>query len=225
MIRALGARAAIAALATFTVTACAGTEPCESAASCPEGAVCDLDGVCRPLPTQAALRFARPVRLAPLDWGGTRSDAPSRVPADDDTLELGGDADAVVHLAFGPVPLDRPVVRAVLTMPPHPTWSGPPERAEVVARRTRRFHGTVLSRHRAPEAIGGTAVAQAVLAGGPRSLRLDVTRAVRAAADRREVRVFLAVEIAGGGGDRPWRLASPRASDPERRPRLDLLLR
>lgn len=209
--------------AAFALAGCGGPPPCGAARGCPEGAVCQLDGTCRPLSSGPGARFARTRRLRALDWavlreGGLR---PPRPALRGDELALGGPEDARVVLAFGPIPDDRPIGRVVLTLHPHPGWSGPRAAGRVAVAPAAPFDGAALERGEVPAVEARPRVERGVAATAGRPLRLDVTELVH----RTERRAHLGVTLARGGGPAPWRLASPRATDPNRRPHLDLLLR
>lgn len=208
---------------TWALVACgASADPCASSTACPDGTVCHPGGSCGPLTREA--RFAEGRWLPVATWGVTRADRPSATVAATDVLLLGGDLGAVAYLGFGPLPAEAGVVRAQLVLQPHESWSGAPVDARVVVRRTRPFRGDGLTRRAAPESLGGSVDERPVEAGGPRPIVLDLTDAVRQA--QRAGRAHLHVELRVDGAEGlPWRLASPRAVDPDLRPRLELGLR
>jgi hypothetical protein len=197
---------------------------CVQGDGCPEGTVCQLDGTCRPLLSGPDNRFAAARRLVPRDWGYTRADQPSRVQPDTDALLLGGSPNAVVYLAFGPLPQVREIAQAVLTLWPHPGWEGPRRSGvQLAVQRIRGFDGQRLTHENAPEPFGLPVVVRRVMAraGGP--IRLDVTRAARRAQRQDESRIHLRLSLSGRSRGGPWKVASSRAADRSRRPQLHLL--
>jgi hypothetical protein len=168
-------------------------------------------------------RAARLVRLAPADWAVTRADAVEEAIPPTDVLELGGDGEAAIHLAFGPVP-DR-VGRALLILSPHPSWAGAPSSQDpvrVVVHRTPPFRSARLTRRRAPAAFDSPAAIRRIAPGRPRQLVIDLTRTVLDLGRHRDRRLF--VVLRATDAHPTVRLASPQAVDPTSRPRLDLLV-
>lgn len=208
---------------TLALAACgASGDPCASSTACPDGTVCHPGGHCAPLSRQA--RFAEAQWLPVAAWGVTRADRPSATVAATDVLLLGGDLGAVAYLGFGPLPVEAGVVRAQLVLQPHESWSGAPVDARVLVHRTRPFRGGGLTRRAAPESLGGSVDERPIEAGGPRPIVLDVTDALRQARQAGRAHLYLELRVDEAQG-LPWRLASPRAADPDLRPRLELGLR
>jgi hypothetical protein len=204
---------------------CGRPSPCTSAASCPEGTVCELDGQCRALTVDPELRLARSESLAPSDWGVTRNDQPGNADGDLDSLALGGSPDAAVYLAFGPLPPEQEVIHAVLTLHPHPSFAGPRGSVRVAVQPIGRFRGERLTARSAPSPFGPPVALRPVPTGTERPLRFDVTGAVERARRAFDGRLYLALRLVRAPRGAPVRFASPRHPDPDRRPRLSLLLR
>lgn len=228
--RAVTAPSALARACVLLVSACAalaagcgGASLCASSAECPDGTACRADGSCAPPPRPRG-RVGRSLWLAAGQWGVTRDDRIDTVVPATDVALLGGDPDATVHLAFGPLPERGRIARALLRLVPHESWSGPTARTRVLVDRTEAFEGARLTRRREPRRIAGPIAEGVVAPGGPRPILLDLTDAVRRAERMGLARLHLAVRLADPSGP-PWRLASPRALDRSARPRLELLLR
>ncbi len=216
-------RGASSLVALALLTACAGgPEPCATSAACPAGTVCQPSGACAPLGAEG--RFARTEWIAARGWAVTRADRPSAPLAPTDVLLVGGEMRAAAHFTFGPLPEEATVARAWLRLAPHESWSGPAGEARMVAHRTHAFDPGRLTRRTAPAKLGGPVAERPVLAGGPRPIVLDVTGAARRVQRAHRSWLHVTVEIEGAEG-LPFRLSSPRAVDPARRPRLELSLR
>jgi len=154
-----------------------------------------------------------------------RASVPEEVAPDLDTMELGGPRSAVIHLAFGPLPAGRHIVGARLVLHPQEGWSGPPAGGRVVVHQTLPFEGRRLTWQNAPPAVGAPVADREVGAGGPRPLTLEVLEAVVAATRLGRRHMHLRVLRVGPGDGPAWQIASPRATDAARRPRLLLLAR
>ena len=214
-----------ALVALLPAAGCAGSSTCTSGAGCREGTVCELDGQCRALTVDPELRLARSEALAPSDWGVTRNDRPANADGDLDSLALGGSPDAAVYLAFGPLPPEDVVIQAVLTLHPHESFAGPRGPLRVAVQPIGHFRGETLTARSAPSAFGPPVALRPVPSGTERPLRFDVTTAVERARRAHAGRLYLALRLVRAPRGAPVRFASPRHPDPERRPRLSLLLR
>lgn len=202
--------------------ACSYATPCDEDA-CPASTVCELDGVCRPLSTHGAIRFARATRLDPVDWAVTRSDRAWRADGDEDGLDLGGAPNAVVHLAF-PYPEKRDVLQATLTLRPHPTFSGARQPVMVAVHETDPFTGRALARRWEPRTRGAPVVQLPLSPTAEQPIRFDVTPLFEGPRAHRCC-VYLTLRAMDHREGLPWRLASPRAVDSRLHPSLELLLR
>lgn len=212
---------------TAGVGACAAPAPppCLASVDCAGSAVCQPSGRCAPLTLDAARRAARRVRLEParsaLGPGATARGESTRI-------EDGG----AVLLGFGPLPDAPQVLAAELVVPLDPDLAGVAAPFTLRVARVRPFQRPGASGG-APAHRGSVAAvpaslpsptARRVLSPGPaRPIRIDVTALVAAArrAGVRELDLSLSVEAPRGGA---LRLAAVRHPDPERRPRLDVLV-
>ncbi|MEZ4253197.1 MAG: hypothetical protein R3B99_33735 [Polyangiales bacterium] len=178
---------------------------------CAEGTVCELDGTCRPLAESDDVRFARAVRLRPLDWA---SDTPGSRRSDE--LPIGEGSAA--YFRFD-VPAGRPV-GAVLTLHFAPTVVD--GEAELRIFLASELEGDVADRGVTPRRTGPFELARVQRAGPQRIVRLDALAALdRAGLGEEGGSVTLGVDVVG-----PTRaIASPRAVEDTLRPHLDLHLR
>jgi hypothetical protein len=210
-------------LLAVPLTACARTDPCPHTTACPPPSVCGADGTCRPMARTESLRFAGTGHLRALEWAIQHGTGAPNPDAQGDTLRLGGPNDAIAHLAFGPLSPEVPVAQAILTLFPHPSFTGAdhPWRVAVVLGRA----PSSIRAGRRPE-LGWMPPVRVVRvrAGGPRPLRVDVTPLVQAAMDAEEPRVLVGLRTMDRKAPE-LRYASPNAADPGLRPRLDLVPR
>lgn len=205
-------------VALVLLAGCGGPPPCVSSASCGAGQVCRLDGRCGPLDAPSGARFAGSRWVPASDWGIASSSA-SRA---DDVLSVGGPDRAQALLAFGPLPTERGVLRALLVLTPHEPPAGIARTGELVVEHVEPFRGGLLPpRDGLPLRFAAARVA--LPAGPARPVRVDLTAAVRAAAARRDRTLYIAVRLVDGD-PAGARFASPWATGARGQPRLELLL-
>ena len=205
-------------LGALLTGACRPDPGCARSTDCPAGTVCQPDGRCEPLGKGARVRAMEAHRLEPTDWGVTRRDRIATASPVHDELLLGGAPDAAIHFAFPAVPEAR---RAILTLFPHGAWDGPDEGVTVIVQRIDPFVGAQLTHENRPSPRGLPLTVRRVRPAVGQPVRLDVTDAFR----RQAGPVHLAVRVSGRATRRPFRFASPRATEPDRRPRVDVLAR
>jgi hypothetical protein len=228
----------LAIVTTFATAACGPTHTpgCTSNALCAAPEVCHPGGRCGPLALDAAHRTARRVRLHPvrsaLGPGAFARGESVRV-------EQGG----AVLLGFGPLPEATRVLAAHLVLAlapespgltgvrtlrvgrvrPFERPAGPSAFAPSGTRGASRASGNPGRVATLPEPLPTPDVTVRVGPGPAHPLRVDLTALV-ADARRAGVRQLdLAVLLEGPAGSR-LRLSSALHADPERRPRLDLLV-
>lgn len=178
--------------------------------ACAGGMVCDLDGTCRVLSERRDAAFATATRLSPARFEATRSDQDAPTMQLDE-VALGGPMDGRLYLQFD-LPPGR-IVSAVLTL------STADEAAPSASQRVQVFglRGLPENISRTNEPGRGRAGAQRELTPGS-VLHLDVTDLAREATDASDP-LLLGIDAATRGA-RPWRIATPRALDSQRRPTL-----
>lgn len=207
------------ALSAALVLGCGARDTCTSSLACGGSLVCGHDGACVALAEVPETLLARSERLAPRDWAVTRTDALADVVPARDSLEVGGEHDSQVHLAFGPLPSGR-IARAVLSLEPHETAPRVTRPLTLVVARTSPFLGAGLTRHRAPSELDPK-VERTVVAGPLPPLHVDVTELALAARRQGGDRIDLVLRIIGSQGALVY--ADVRAADSDARPRLDVL--
>lgn len=193
---------------------CAGATPCASSALCARGQVCGLDGRCSALEPAIGARFAASRWVGARDWGTSSSERAPR----GDALPIGAGREAL--LAFGPLPENGRIVRALLVLHPHGAFDRVLARGEIVVEHVEPFRGGAMParQRRGPRTF---AAAVRLLAPGPlRSQRMEVTGAARSAAGRSDHTLYLLVRLDGGARAV---FASPWAPG-EGAPRLELLI-
>jgi hypothetical protein len=201
--------------AVISLFSCA-PPPCASSVACGRGQVCGLDGRCGPLAVGEA-RFATSQWFSARDWGTSGRE---RRPLND-ALAIGGRGQTEGLLAFGPLPGASRILRALLVLQP----GEPDERiesgAEIVVEHVEPFVGGALPPRPHPGPLSFAAAHSALLAGAPRATRIDITRAARTAAARRDRSLYLLLRVEGEGSAL---FASPWALADNARPRLELLI-
>lgn len=210
---------AVAALLVLTsAVASCGPPPCASSAACADGLVCGLDGRCGPLSAVSESRFAGSRWLTARDWATSTPDGVRT-----DTLLLGGPNDAEAWLAFGPLPAQSRIRRALLVLHPHDPLARIDMPGELVVERAGQVRGGRLPARHIPAPIA-LAVARGALPSGPaRPVRVDVTQVAREAASRSGRMLYVIVRLTAGpaGGAR---FASPWALEHGTHPRLEMML-
>ncbi|HBQ11938.1 MAG TPA: hypothetical protein DEF51_12595 [Myxococcales bacterium] len=200
------------------LAACGAPSPCARSTECASGRVCGLDGRCVRLGSPAGARFAGSRWLTPVDWG-----VAGRRRALGDGMPLGGRAATEGLVAFGPMPASSEILRALLVVQPLDPHSRIDARHEVVVEQVEPFRGGALPARPGAGPLRFAAGRHALAPGPVLPLRIDVTEAARAAADRADRRLHLLLRLREGSA-RPLVLASPWAIDPQLRPRVELML-
>lgn len=213
----------LSGLLACLASACDRADPCPHTSACPAPAVCEPDGTCRPAPPEPRPPEATH-QVPALDWAIEHGDG---TPAHQHALDLfpvGGPRDVIAHLTFGHLPPEaHNASQAVLSLFPHPSWHGArhPYRMLLLAGREPQ---EVRAQHRPPLQWTPEVTVVRARTGMGRALRIDATSLVQEAAGRGRNRVRVAVRLLHRR-DETLRFASPRAQDPNLRPRIDLRLR
>lgn len=212
----------LGAIAALGLPGCAEAPPCAASTACPPSAVCQADGACAPLDPHEA-RFAQVRWLAAADYGVTSRDGEGVDASSSDVLVVGGRDDAHTYMLFRPLPRDVGIGRAVLSFSPHDTWTGAGGPATVAVERVAPFVGARLTRRSAPRPTSAPLAAREVLPSA-RHVRVDVTAAVARTLDDGSQTLAIRLRNADDAAA-ALRIASPRATRTESRPRLELWLR
>lgn len=185
---------------------------CASSAACDAGDVCDPAGRCRPL---RARRFVTTRVVGPVDWAVAPPARPAHAARPGDVMPLGGPEDLRALLAFPAGALEGD--DATLALRPHPDWPGPAERGRLVVRRARPFRGPELAAGEGQPRVASPTASRAFEAGHRGRLLVSLAPLLDGAPGP----VVLEVSLVGGG-DRPWRPASPDALADPLRPHLEV---
>lgn len=191
---------------------CGAPARCTRASDCGPRAVCGFDATCGPLRPPEAARFTTSRWLSPRDWAV--AGARGRL---DDAMPVGGRTEAL--LAFGSLPEGSRILRALLVLHPHDESPRVGAATELVVERVGRFRGGALPARHGAQPTAFAAAVRPLDEGPVRITRLDVTDAARDADDGR---LYLLVR---GDAEPALLFASPWANDPERHPRLELMVR
>lgn len=180
--------------------------------------MCGLDGRCVRLGSPEGARFAGSRWLTPIDWG-----VAGRRRALGDAMPIGGRAATEGLIAFGPLPPGSEILRALLVVQPLDPHARTDARGEVIVEHVEPFRGGPLPARPGALPLRFAAGRHALAEGAVFPLRVDVTEAARAAAGRADRRLHLLLRLESRA-ERPLVLASPWAVDPDRRPRIELML-
>lgn len=206
----VSARAVLLFVLGAGLSAC-GAPPCRSSASCTEGLVCGFDGRCGTMEDEARFTGAR--WLMARDWAiageGPRGS----------TLPIGGGAEGL--LAFGPLPADSAIHRALLVL--HPIDARVERGGEIVVERVEGFTGGQLPARRTATALAFAAARSALPAGPARPVRIDLTELTKDAATRGDRTLHVLLRLSEGAPSGAH-FASPWAIGDRVQPRLELIL-
>ena len=133
-----------------------------------------------------------------------------------DAIPLGGASEGL--FAFGPMPDASRILRALLVLHAHAAHPRTEVRAEVIVEQVGAFRGGPLPARHATQPVAFAASRRALAPGPVHSIRLDVTDAARSAG--RSLHLLVRVE-----GDARVRISSPWSTTPQKRPRLELMVR
>ncbi len=154
-------------------------------------------------------------------WTSVSADAPTDRALDADYLEVGGDPDARIHLAFPRPHGSSPIASATLVLHPTASEQGPASEVLLVVERTGELERGARSYASVPAASGSAIAEVFVPARRSALVRFDVTDAAVDAEDDHEP-LSVRVRVSQGDAEAPLRFASPRDPDPRRHPRLEI---